>query len=86
MYNRTLHDHLYVNNLEAIIMEITDNGTTSYVVEIFQWHKNRALGRTVYATKSFGLVHRAEAWAKNLMDRPEFMVLRYNGRVLYDAE
>lgn len=86
MYNRTLYDHLYVNNLEAVIVEVVDNSITSYTVEIFQWHQNKANGRTVYAIKSFGLPHRALAWAKNLMDRPAFMLLRYNGKVLYDAE
>lgn len=73
--------------LEARIEHIvTRAGIECWVATIYKWSGpiTELRHRTNYAIKSFGKYDRARGWADKNLASPTMMLLRFNGRVLYD--
>lgn len=73
--------------LEACIEHVvTPAGIESWVSTIYRWSGpiTELRHRTTYAVKSFGKYDRARAWTDKNLTAPTMMLLRFEGRVLYD--
>ena len=68
--------------LEFTVTRMQYGEFISYVAIIYS---QRPMPNTQYAIKSFGSLKRATKWAEAHLNRPTMLLLKYQGKVLYDV-
>ena len=73
---------LRVGPLETAIQRVQYGEFVSYIANVYT---NGPATYTEYAVKSFGSLKRAERWAVGHLEKPTMLLLKYQGKVLYDV-